>query len=297
MKYLPCLLIGCGLWLGVAGDCPAQGFIWQLPEDGKQIRFEGTYRLQNYSQEQGEMPEEITWDRVVTIKSVGKENAEFEGQQVPCRWLEIKVVTGKKTALGLNPGPAGTRLYKILVPEGRVFGQLSEGKPIDDQEILISYIPIVKGWCRSGGTVTRDDGQVEDLSTTRKLQIGVFQAYPLVSLLMHYRDMNTDMNNEAISVKFGETPQEVTTYQLQGKATFESETNRISNIATLWRNDKPEESAFGLVKWRVEETRYAKDNSQPRTVFDTNMVSKAVEELTAVAIEENAEAELLNVME
>jgi hypothetical protein len=76
-----------------------QGLIFHLPEDGKMVEYEGT--LTQGTSAEDEAP--LTWTCELTIKSVGREDAEFQGTSQPCRWLEIKVLTG-------NAGAAAKRV-------------------------------------------------------------------------------------------------------------------------------------------------------------------------------------------
>ena len=77
--------------LALAGSgVSAQGLIFNLPEDGKMVEYEGT--LTQGTSADDESP--LSWTCQLTIKSVGRENAEFQGESQPCRWLEIKVLTG-----------------------------------------------------------------------------------------------------------------------------------------------------------------------------------------------------------
>jgi len=88
--------------LALAGSgVSAQGLIFHLPDDGKMVEYEGT--LTQGTSADDESP--LTWTCQLTIKSVGKEDAPFQGENQPCRWLEIKVLTGNSGAAGLDPGP------------------------------------------------------------------------------------------------------------------------------------------------------------------------------------------------
>ena len=123
----------------------AQGVVWKLPEDGTWVRYEGNYKQIETRASSGQADLEIEWIQHLTIKSVGKQEAEFEGKTVPCRWLELKIQTGKKSEAGINPGPVGQTIYKVLVPEHRVVGKLK-----DEETIPVSYLSIVKGYRKEG---------------------------------------------------------------------------------------------------------------------------------------------------
>ena len=69
----------------LSSSASAQGLIWSLPEDGKWVRFEGTYQQTELRPNSNEGPLQLEWVQHITIKSVGKEDADFKGQKVPCR--------------------------------------------------------------------------------------------------------------------------------------------------------------------------------------------------------------------
>ena len=126
--------------LAIPTSANATGLLWNLPEDGRSVSYQGTYTKQTTDGNP-----EITWLRNMSIKSVGTVDAEYKGVSQPCRWVEIEVVTGKKGETGLDPGPAGGLLYKVLIPESKIVG---DTKDVDD--IPVSMIPIVKGYRRIG---------------------------------------------------------------------------------------------------------------------------------------------------
>ena len=119
----------------------AQGLLWSLPEEGTWARYEGTYRQIKIRPNVAEGNEELNWIRELTIKSLGSETAEYQGKDTTCHWLEFKLITGTPSEAGIDPGNYGVRLYKILVPESAVIANT-----IDSSDILVSYIPIVKGY-------------------------------------------------------------------------------------------------------------------------------------------------------
>ena len=89
----------------------AQSLIFHLPADGTAVEYVGTLSQSNGPDDQAP----LSWMCELSIKSVGQEQAEFKGKLQPCRWLEIKSLTGKETAAGIDPGPVGARIYKVLV--------------------------------------------------------------------------------------------------------------------------------------------------------------------------------------
>jgi len=180
----------------------AQGLIVRLPKDGAWVRFEGTVKQVEFRPDAPEGDISMEWIEHLTIKSVGREQALYHGKQVPCRWIEIKAVTGKPSESGVEAGPVGERLYKILVPEERVVGAVADG-----EKIPFSFLDIIKGFRKIGGTVT-------PLPLTRGSE-GAFQAYPLVGPLMHYDTMEaTGSAAEEVQVPGGKRARE----EIQGAA-------------------------------------------------------------------------------
>jgi hypothetical protein len=206
----------------------AQGLIVRLPKDGAWVRFEGTVKQLELRPEapEGDIPME--WIQHLTIKSVGRETAPFRGKQVPCRWIEIKVVTGKAGEAGVEAGPVGERLYKVLVPEERVIGQVA-----DRDNVPFSFLDIVKGFRKMGGEVT-------------PLPAGSLQVVPLIAPLMHY---------DAVKAT-----------RFKAKRVIESPTLRTTNEAEIWRCDS-ETIPFGLARWSVKISVEKKDSAQPRSTF------------------------------
>ncbi len=126
------IVLACaGLFAGsLDRAAEAQGLIVRLPKDGAWVRFEGTVKQVEFRPDAPEGDISMEWIEHLTIKSVGREQAVFHGKQVPCRWIEIKVVTGKPSESGVEAGPVGERIYKILVPEERVTGAVADGDKI-----------------------------------------------------------------------------------------------------------------------------------------------------------------------
>ncbi|MEX1097090.1 MAG: hypothetical protein WED34_13665 [Planctomycetales bacterium] len=233
------------------GRAEAQGLIWSLPADGTWVRYEGTYEQTVHSADPtSAMPQtKLTWLRKTEIKSVGREDAEYAGQATPCRWVEIKTVTGKANPdfpLGIDPGPAGTRVYKVLIPESRVLG-----KTVDEAGIPVTFLPIVMGHQKIG------DGPVQALGG------GVLQVYPSLTLLQHYPAIEPQSAQpEDAQIRFAGGP--VAAVRHVASHTSEGPTNRTANEAEFWiSGDVP----FGLAKWDVGLTRMEKDAAQPRGAF------------------------------
>ena len=89
----------------------------------------------------------------------------------------------------------------------------------------------------------------------------MFQIYPAVSFLRHYRQVEAAAERpEPIDVPLGT----VAAIPYKGSMTVESPETRSINEATLWRSD---EVPFGLAKWTVRDVREEKFPTQPRDAF------------------------------
>lgn len=244
----------------------ATGLIWNLPQDGQFVTYEGSYKQETVKPASTDGNISIEWIRNLTIKSVGRVDAEYDGRVQPCRWIELKVVTGKSSETGVDPGPAGARLYKVLVPESKVIG-----KPVDDDTIPVSMIPIVKGYRRIGeGAVT-------------EIKAKALQIYPSLSLLTHYKENEVVAESETPDVQAGAFQSR----HVKGTSIIERPTTRVANNADFFVS---KELPFGLVKWKVTVTRETKDLTDSRDEFKE--VSKVVVEMAAQRVGENATSEL-----
>jgi len=235
----------------------AQGLVWTLPQDGTWVRYEGTFkqvesRPESTNTDEGDI--EIDWIRQITIKSVGKEQVMIDGKETACRWIEIKTVTGKPSESGIDPGPTGAAIYKVLVPEARVLGQLEEakiknlaaGKIRDADTIPVHAIPIVKGF--------RKLGDSEILPVKAK----ILQVYPLLSFIRHFNTLTVDSEQaEALQIRLGD----VSAVPLSGRHVMESLKSRSTNESKLWRSD---DVPFGIAKWTVKIVREEKDSRASR---------------------------------
>ena len=240
----------------------AQGLIWTLPADGSWVRYEGTYAYIERKEESAVESIE-PWTKHLLIQSVGQEMREYRGKMVACRWIEIEVTTGRKTEDGLDPGPLGTRKYRVLAPESAVVGKLH-----DDDAIPVSMLTIVEGYRKFG------DRPVQAIKSN------VLQVYPVLSLLQHYEQW-TGAAAEPTDpgVKLGP----VTATQREASLKIESRRFRSTSKAQLWRSpDVP----FGLAKWKVTVLREEKDNVQPRSEFQP--VNEIVEAMEVYQVGDNA---------
>jgi hypothetical protein len=221
----------------------AQGLILNLPKkDGAWVRYEGTVKQVEFRPDAAEGDITMEWIQQLTIKSVGGETATFRGKQIPCRWIEIKIVTGKPSESGIDAGPVGERVYKVLVPEERVIGELADGG-----KIPFSFLDIIKGFRKMGGQVT-------------PVPAGALQAFPLIAPVMHYEAVEVaGTENEDVPLPGGA----VKTKKFKAKRTIESATERSVNEAELWRSDG-NTVPFGLVRWTVKSLLERKDSTAPR---------------------------------
>ena len=242
-------------WIGLAalvvasfgGAAHAQGLIFRLPKDGAWVRYEGTVKQVEFRPDAPEGDISMEWIQHLTIKSVGKEEAAYHGKQVPCRWIEVKVVTGKPSESGVEAGPVGERIYKILVPEERIVGEVADG-----DKIPFAFLDIVKGFRKIGGTVT-------PIPLARGSE-GAFQVYPLIGPLMHYDAIESaDRAAEQVQVPGGA----VRARKFKARRVIESPISRTTNEAEFWKCEG-ETIPFGLAKWTTKTTIDKKDSTASR---------------------------------
>ncbi len=236
----------------------AQGLILNLPKkDGAWVRFEGTVKQIEFRPDAAEGDISLEWIQQLTIKSVGSETAKYRDKQVPCRWIEVKVVTGKASESGIEAGPVGERIYKVLVPEERVVGQLADG-----EKIPFSFLDVIKGFRKTGGQVT-------------PIPPGSLQVFPLIAPVMHYEAVEVaGSENEEVPLPGGA----VKTQKFKAKRTIESSTDRSVSEAEIWRGDG-NTVPFGLVRWTVKTVLERKDATQPRQGYKP--VTQTTVEMTA----------------
>jgi hypothetical protein len=226
----------------------AQGMIVRLPKDGSWVRYEGNIKQVEIRPDapEGDIPME--WIQHLTIKSVGREQALYRGKQIPCRWIEIKIVTGKPSESGVEAGPVGERIYKILVPEERVVGDTADG-----EKIPFSFLDIVKGFRKTGSSPATPIPLVRGSE-------GAFQVYPLIGPLMHY-DAIEAVGGGPEQVQL--TQASVKTKRFKARRVIESPTTRTTSDAEFWESDG-DGIPFGLAKWTAKTTIDKKDNTAPR---------------------------------
>jgi hypothetical protein len=233
--------------LGGAAD--AQGLIIRLPKDGDWVRFEGNVKQVEFRPDAPEGDISMEWIQHLTIKSVGKEQALYHGKQVPCRWIEIKIVTGKPSESGVEAGPVGERIYKVLVPEERVIGGVADG-----DKIPFSFLDIVKGFRKMGS------GPASPIPLAQGSE-GAFQVYPLIGPLMHYDVIEAAGGApEQVQVPRGG----VKARKFKARRAIESPNVRTTNEAEFWQCDG-DTIPFGLARWTTKTTIDKKDSAASRT--------------------------------
>ncbi|MCH2201107.1 MAG: hypothetical protein MK102_03995 [Fuerstiella sp.] len=219
--------------------------------------------------EQKDGRETLTWNRELSVKSVGREYAEYNGESQPCRWIEIKVVTGTSGATGIDAGPAGSRIYKILVPESKVMDV-----PVDAESIPNAVLPIVKGFRRVG------EDQAEQINS-RGLVV-----YPTLCLLANYESPNEVSRSEPVdSIGRRET---FDSRHMKGKTVRERPESRSTNTGDFWVSH---EVPFGLARWSVQVVRELKGSTEDRANF--RQISSVSCEMKVREILRVAESELV----
>lgn len=259
------LLAGFSAGMFVSQMAAAQGLLFYLPEDGMGVEYRGTL---TQAENAGD-PDPLTWTKELSIKSVGQENAEYRGVMQPCRWIEIKIITGELGAAGIDPGPVGARLYKILVPESRIIPDTKDADTIPNH-----MIPLVRGYRRLG----------EEAYT--EISAPALRVYPTISLLTNYDDPETIATAEVPEVLAQGVS--VTARHLKGRMVMERADARSTNVGEYWVSpDIP----FGLARWVVTITQETKETTAPRDEFEVESVVNVDMKLRSVIT--NAESELV----
>lgn len=269
MRLVGFLVLAVSFW---ASSASAQGLLWKLPEGEKTwCRYEGTYKqtMRRPGSAEGDLT--LEWVRHLTIKSLGKEDGEFKGATVPCRWIEIKLLTGHVNEGVVDAGPGGNRIYKILVPEAEIRGTITEPLP-ENREMYVSFIPIVKGYRKIGD------------EPAAPIEGGVFDLYPMVSYLRHFRNLESGGGEEAI-----QTPlKDFTGQTYKGELVTETTTLKTTTAAEMSRSN---ETPFGVAKWTAKVNTETKQSTAPRTSFAASM--EIIETMALNAVGDDAETELV----
>ena len=255
--------------LAISQPARAQGLLFYLPEDKTGVEYKGEIVQETIRDDIAEGKEIIRKAREITIKSVGREDAEYDGVVQPCRWIEIKVVTGDAGAAGIDPGPVGSRIYKVLVPESKIID-----KPVDASGVPNIMLPIVKGFRRTGE------------SAVRPIKSNALGIYPTICQLMNYAEQEL--------VAASETPETLAANlsfnarHIKGKLVMERPESRTTNEAHVWVTD---EVPFGVAAWKVVVTREKKESTATRDKFAETSTTRS--EMSVSEILNDAESELV----
>jgi len=248
----------------------AQGLIWQLPKDENfSVLYEGTYTQKDAPDADGVEKQPIVWTRHLMVKSLGREKGIYRGREVGCRWIELIVRTGEydsnRQGDPIDTGPAGKRVYRVLIPESRIIGDTQ-----DAQTIFVSLLPIAE----------TADGKIQGVkkigqSDPVRMKVPVLQVYPILSLLHHYRTLTPATGTSTFTIEERRAPQTqyakrtLTTDEYQqytAERHVESRTRRATNNAVLFRSA---EVPTGLLSWEVTVLHEGKDAGQGRDEFQT----------------------------
>ncbi len=256
----------CGLFL-TASVSRAEGVIWDLPPDGSWIRLEGSYAQTEIRPDSATGKLEIApWIERLWIKSVGEEDAEYQGETVPCRWLEIKVERGREREGKIDTGLTGLEIYKVLVPTTKVLFE-----SVDADGVPVSHLPIVKGY--------RKLGKAEPKALTEP----ALQLYPLAVMAGYYRDEQVEETGVDPEVGLGAVKAD----KLHAAITIERRSSRTVQDSFIWRSkDVP----FGIARYSAKITREIKDDRQSRDDFKPS--SEVVIDLKAQESGNDAKSEL-----
>lgn len=233
----------------------AQGLVWKLPaEENVHVLYTGKFEQKGPPDSNG-MSKVNSWTRHIDVKVLKKAKGMYQGKEVDCRWIEIVVRTGEFDALRPQPidaGPAGQRMYRVLVPESAVVG-----KTKDARTIFVSMLPIAKDKA----------GKVQGV---RKIGLGksewmkspVLQVYPIVTMLHHYRDVPLAAGTKSIDVEKRSGNQAAyakstisadQTKTGKGSRVIEGNLRRMSNTATITFSDAVPTGLAGWVTKVVHE--------------------------------------------
>lgn len=247
----------------------AQGLLWYLPEDNTGVEYQGSITTETVREDLEDGKEVIRKERQMTIKSVGQEDAEYNGTMQPCRWIEIKVVTGEAGAAGIDPGPVGQRIYKVLVPESKIIDQ-----PKDDADVENIMIPIVKGFRRNGE------------SAVQPIKTKALAFYPTICQLMSFPELEVIASSETPQMKANNIS--VNARHVKGTTAIERPESRTEAEADMWVS---KEVPFGLARWESVVTQKKKESTAPRSAFVTTRTTKS--EMSVSRVLTSAESELV----
>jgi len=248
----------------------AQGLIFQLPADGTWVRYEGTFAQKEIrpGTTTGEL-EIAPWIEHVWLKSVGTEMADYQGESVPCRWIEILVERGREKDGKVDTGKTGREIYKVLIPEAAV-GAVAE-QTTDKESVPAAFLPVVKGYRQIG------------MTEPKPFTTPVLQTYPACILVGYYR--NPEVAAQAVDPQVGIGSVEA--QEIKGNVTIERPNSRTIQETVVWKSpDVP----FGTAAWSAKITREVKDAQAPRDTFQP--VTEVNVELKAQETGSGAQSEL-----
>lgn len=262
------LVVAC--YLSGTATIQAQGLLWSLPEDGTWVKYTGEVTTKQERPGNNDGPLIIKRQQELLIQSVGTETVDVEGVPTACRWIEFKLVTGTPAQggaqAGIDPGPNGTRIYKVLIPEDRVTGKLK-----DNRNLPITHIPIIKGLRKLGD---RDPEPVQEK---------VLQTFPMLALFGNYAELTEEGAAEDLDLPgYGS----VSGQKHTGVLKQQNNVNRSENTGEIWLSpDVP----FGWAKLHVKIVREWKRANAPEEEFvpaaETEVEWAAVEKETGAKSE------------
>jgi hypothetical protein len=260
----------------IADAATAQGLVWSVPDvEGRWIRYEGTYTqvMKRPDDPAGDLT--LTWTRHLTIKALNTEDAAIGTATVPCRWIEIKTITGPVKEGIIDAGPGGVRLYKILVPV-EALKQVkvdADGSVLNADRVTAAHFPIAKGYRKIGN------------EEATPLESSALEFYPALTLLQNYRELAT-VGMEDVTV----ANQTVPCTEYKGQMVTEDSFTRSTNTGELWRTESPA-IGFGVAKWLVTLNVEGKDSTSPRSDFQ--LLSVVTEEMAAAEVGDGQQSELV----
>lgn len=297
------------VWSFAGGGQPvsAQGLIWKLPEPGTWVKYQGNYtQVENRPQDatNQDLVLDPPWQRELTIKALERSQQPGEnGEPVEVQWLEFVVETrsGQDGAIG---GPGSRRIYKILVSVDEIqsrVGPPEEGSVVDDFEIPVSFLPILKGYRKfDDQTVTAISSPVFNvfpsvtlLNTYRKLEeIGEEDPdvqLPGINTATHYRGSITSSFRQVLeeteqkAVEAGKKQADELLDLDNLSLVLENKGVRTLHTADMWYTP---DAPFGLVRWNVNAERQTKPAFASRDQFETASTYRV--EMKAIETGQNA---------
>lgn len=199
-----------------AGTALADGIVFQLPKDGKWVR----YQVQGMEVDARSADKE-KYQGSLTVSSVGTENV----QEEKCRWIEFRH-TWQNTTRGDKDDRV--RILKCLVPEKH----LGKGKQAAKH--------VIRGW-RSNYLGSQGKGTPYRL---RRSDGTIRLGQPTSTLLQGPTKQDQKLEAKLISTKAGK-------FKCTGvRSRFEFRGSRTSAVTlTVWLNDA---APFGVVRFELE---------------------------------------------